>query len=342
MSIPPPVASHRDSPEPALPHAVMEKVAEWYALLISGEECDDDRARWQAWLAADPDHRRAWKYVEAVSQRVLAPLQDTADPRLTTDKLHAANLRTLRRRRVLASLALFGSAGLLGGIGFRHSSPGMALTADYRTGMGEIREAALPDGSSVWLNTASAFDVDYQADLRRLYLIEGEILVTTAPEATRPFVVDTAQGRLRALGTRFTVRQEDERSLLAVHHGAVEIRAARSGKTWVVAAGRQAWFTAADIQPPTAVDPAREAWSQGKLIALNLPLEKVVAELRRHTRQHIGVAPDVARRRVFGVFPLHDIDATLDLLAHAADLRVRRPLPWWATFEAAAEADLAP
>jgi transmembrane sensor len=61
----------------------------------------------------------------------------------------------------------------------------------------------------------------------------------------------------------------------------------------------------------------------------------VIAELRRYTRRHIDVAPDLAERRVFGAFPLRDVDAALDLLARAANLRVRRPLPWWATFEAA-------
>jgi transmembrane sensor len=320
----------------------MEEAAEWYAHLISGEEHEDDKARWEAWLATSPDHRQAWRYVEAVSQRVLAPLRDTADPRLTANNLHAANVRTSRRRRTLTNLALLAGSGLLGWAVWRHTPLDgfvVALAADHRTDTGEIREIALPDGSGVWLDTAGAFNEDYRPGLRRLRLVKGEILITTAPDAIRPFVVDTGQGRLRALGTRFTVRQEEGRSLLAVFHGAVEIRTGRSGKTGVVAAGRQACFTAEDIQPPVPADPAREAWSRGKLIALDLPLKDVIAELRRYTRRHIDVAPDVAERRVFGAFPLRDIDAALDLLAHAANLRVRRPLPWWATFEAAPNPD---
>jgi transmembrane sensor len=324
----------------------MEGAAEWYALLISGEECgDDDKARWRAWLAADPDHRRAWRYVEAVSQRVLAPLRDTADPRLTADRLHAANLRTLQRRRLLASLALLVSSGLLGWPVWRRTSLGefaATFAADHRTDTGEIREVALPDGSGVWLDTASAFNEDYRADLRRLRLIEGEILVTTALDAIRPFIVDTGQGRLRALGTRFAIRQEDGRSFLAVYQGAVEIRTGWSGKTSVVTAGRQVHFTAEDIQPLVPADPAREAWNRGKLIALDRPLEEVLAELRRYTHRHIDAAPDVAQKRVFGTFPLRDVDAALDLLARAANLRIHRPLPWWVTFEAAPDSDLDP
>ena len=318
----------------------MEEAAEWYALLISGEAGDDDRARWAAWLAASPDHTRAWRYVEAVSQRVLVPLQDTADPRLTADKLQAANVRTLRRRRALTNLALLASLGLSGWVGWRRASLGefaMALAADHRTRTGEIREAVLPDGTRAWLDTASAFNLDYRIDLRRLQLVAGELLVTTAADMARPFVVDTAQGRLQALGTRFTVRQEDGRSLLAVFHGAVEIRTTHSRKRLVLAAGRQTRFTTEDILPPVSAGPAREAWSRGNLVALDLPLEDVVAELRRYTFQHLGVAPEVAQRRVFGAFPLHDVDAALNLLADAMHLRLRRPLPWWVTLEAAPE-----
>ncbi|WP_454689847.1 FecR domain-containing protein [Achromobacter aloeverae] len=316
----------------------MEQAAEWYALLISGEDSAEDRSQWEAWLAASPDHRQAWSYVEAISQRVLAPLQDTAQPRHLADNLHAANVRTLQRRRVLAGIALLTGSGLLGWVGWRHTPLGgyvMAWAADYHTATGEIREVALPDGTHVWLNTASAFNKDYRADLRRLHLVEGEILIATAADAARPFVVDTTQGRLRALGTRFTVRQEEGQAFLAVYHGAVEIRTADSGASAVISAGQQARFTADAIQTPMPADPAREAWSRGELVVLDVPLAEVVKELNRYTRQHIGVDPTVAQRRIFGTFPLRDVDVALGLLADAAHLQIRRRMSWWITLEAA-------
>jgi transmembrane sensor len=211
----------------------------------------------------------------------------------------------------------------------------LAWAADYRTGTGEIREVALPDGTRVWLDTASAFNKDFRVDLRRLHLVAGEILVTTAADATRPFVVDTAHGRMRALGTRFTVRLESEQTFLAVYQGAVEVRTAGTGTTVVIPAGRQTYFGADRVQAAAPADPAREAWSRGDLIARDLPLEAVVKELSRYSPGHIGVTPDVAQRRVFGTFPLRNVDATLAMLSDAAQVRIRRPLPWWTTIEAA-------
>lgn len=53
------------------------------------------------------------------------------------------------------------------------------------------------------LNSRSALDIEFDDNERRLHLRSGEILIQTAKGDTRPFIVETEQGRLRALGTRF-------------------------------------------------------------------------------------------------------------------------------------------
>ena len=323
------------------PHHVMEQAAEWYALLISSDAVAADQQRWLAWLNADPSHRQAWTYVERVSQRILAPLRETPDPRLTTDNLHAAGQRVIRRRRALVRIASLAGVGVFGWLGWRQtplSTLAAAWTADYRAATGEIRATVLSDGSRVWLNTASAFNQDFLPGLRRLHLVAGEILIETGTDKDRPFVVDTAEGRLRALGTRFTVRQEAGATLLAVYQGAVEIRTTGNAPAVVITAGHQARYTARAVAPATRADPAREAWIRGDLLANNLTLRELADELGRYTLGHIGVAPQVAQRRVFGTFPLRDVDSALALLAQPAQVKLQRPLPWWTTLVAADDA----
>ena len=104
---------------------------------------------------------------------------------------------------------------------------GPEWTADYRTATGVQESITLADGSVVMLNTATALDVRFDAQQRLLRLQAGEILVDTAADPQsppRPFLVDSAQGRMRALGTRFVVRQQDGHTDLTVLQGAVEIR----------------------------------------------------------------------------------------------------------------------
>lgn len=312
-------------------HAAMQQAAEWYALLRSGEASDSDRHAWQAWLAQKREHRDAWTYAETIAQR-FEPVRAPELRHAAADTLHGTRAKPLSRRRVLGMLAMLGGATLLGSETWRVHP--LTLLAQYRTGTGEMRAITLADGSAVWLNTASAFDTDYSASLRRLHLRDGEMLIETAHEATRPFVVDTAHGRLRALGTRFTVRIVEDATFLTVYGGAVEVRAS-GGATRIVNAGSQVAFSATAIGTTEAADPARAAWSRGVLLADNMTLQEVVAELNRYHRGHIGVAPEVAQLRVLGGYPLHDADKTLNMLAAVLPLRVRRTLPWWTTLESA-------
>lgn len=314
----------------------MQQAAEWYALLRSGEATVADRQRWQAWLDADTDHQHAWRYVQAVSQH-FSPLQTVPDPHLATSKLLAANDRTRQRRRTLRGLALLAGTGMLSWAGWRYTPlQGMALArmADYRTGTGEMRDVQLDDGTQVWLNTDTAFNKDYRNSLRLLQMLAGEILIDTATDRTRPFIVDTPQGRLRALGTRFTVRLEDgHHTLLAVYQGAVEIRTA-DNQTAIVEAGQQRRFSTNGMEERLPADTAREAWSRGILVARDITLREVVAELRRHRNGHLGLAPQVADLRVFGSFPLNNTDEALTMLEQILPIRIQRTFLWWVSIEA--------
>jgi len=315
-------------------HAVQEQAAEWYALLRSEEVTESDRERWRAWLAENRTHQLAWEYVECVSSR-FAPIQATTDPRRTVDSLWEAHARLRQRRRVLAGIAGLGAAGLMGWASWRHTPlPAMARVwqADYRTATGESRELRLADGTRVWLNTATAVNQAYTARRRRLELVAGEMLIDTARDPSRPLTVRTPQGLLRALGTRFTVRLDGEQTLLAVYDGAVAVRSLRGAEA-AVQAGQQVRFSQHALAPVQPADPAREAWSRGVLVAQDMTLRELAMELRRYRHGHLGLAPEVADLRVFGNFPLDDTDATLDMLAGALPVRIRRTLPWWVSIE---------
>ena len=80
--------------------------------------------------------------------------------------------------------------------------------------------------------------------VRRLFQRDLTPVSYTHLDVYKRQVVDTAEGRLRALGTRFTVRQEAGATLLAVYQGAVEIRTTGNAPAVVITAGHQARYTA--------------------------------------------------------------------------------------------------
>lgn len=75
----------------------------------------------------------------------------------------------------------------------------------YATAVGQQKTTTLPDGSRVLLNTNSQIRVDYSDEYRRVHLLQGEALFTVAKDATRPFRVYAASGRIQAIGTAFSV-----------------------------------------------------------------------------------------------------------------------------------------
>lgn len=312
-------------------HQALELAAEWFALLRSEEASDADRAKWQTWLDAAEENRTAWSYVERISGRFL-PIQNKADSRNATAAFQTALSRQKRRRQVLFGFAACVGSGLLGWGAWQRtavSSMALAWVADYHTGIGEVREVQLSDGTQVWLGTSSAFNQNYDHAQRRLELVRGEILIQTAADSTRPFMVDTTHGSMRALGTRFTARLDEKDTLLAVYQGAVEVRTSVTAVTTIVRAGQQIRFNASDIGTIETTDAAHEASARGILIAHNIPLEQVVQELRRYYGGHLVLDPALAQLPVFGSYPAYDLERTLSMLTSVMPIRIRRPLPWW-------------
>ncbi|CAB3632966.1 Protein FecR [Achromobacter pulmonis] len=310
-------------------HHSLEQAADWYVRLHADTAGSADWQQWRAWLDLSPRHQAAWGYIESVSKR-FAPLR-AGEPRAASAGLQAALAPP--RRRHLRSLTLL-SGGLLGGwLAWRHRplrEELLALAADHRSPVGQVRETRLADGSALWLNTASAVDFDGGPAERRLTLVRGEILVT-AIAASRPFVVATPHGRLRTRVARFGVRLLEQATQLAVLDGTVEIHTANRGDTGVLSTGSQVTFNAAGIDRPAPLDPGTGAWTHGMIVASDMRLDALVAELARYRHGHLGVAPEVAGLRVMGTYPLIDTDRTLQLLARALSLRVERKLPWWTT-----------
>ncbi|ASI68637.1 hypothetical protein BA022_08815 [Diaphorobacter nitroreducens] len=322
----------------------MRQAAEWFAVLGSGDADLEMHRRWQAWVEASTEHRRAWQQVEAISGQFALPAKERPAAAAALDAAFDATRHALHRRRALKTLALLGMSASVGWAAWTSPQYRSLLVAaargfgaDYRTGTGETAEFPLPDGGRLWLDTASAADAEYGPALRRIALHRGRVLVDSAPDTispARPLVVDTAEGRLRALGTRFAVRQLDDATEIAVFAGRVEVHPAQAeAGTHIVAAGQQLRFTSGTIGAPQAADAAREAWTRGVLLADNLPLAQVVAEIACYRRGLLQCDPAVADLRVAGGYPLLDSDRALAMLEAALPVRARRRLPGWTVVE---------
>lgn len=313
-------------------YATLQQAAEWFATLQAGEFDAGARAAWQAWLEQEPTHRIAWQQVENVMHKFQHMEDDAARQTLRT-------ISQNRRRVVKSIMALCllsaGGWGLARQPAVQQWSG--TLMAQHTTRIGERRRMQLADGSILWMNTASAINMHFSSQQRRIELVAGEVWVQTATDLMqprRPFFISTRHGQLQALGTRFNVLDDGQRSHVAVFEGAVAIRLPQAEQPGlIVQAGEQSSFDGISIQPVQMADPAMESWPQGMLVADNLPLPDFVSRLERYRRGHLGYDPALSHLRIVGAFPLQDTDRALHLLEQTLPVRVHRLMPWWVTLE---------
>lgn len=311
--------------------AIMRQAAEWIAQLWSDDVSDQDRAECARWRARHPDHEQAWQRLIAFEHKLGSVPRDAARQALRAPA-------GAGRRRVLRALGL-GAVAAGAGLSVRHSDTWQRAASDYRSGTGEIQALTLPDGSHVTLSPGSAMDLRFTEDERRVDLHAGEILIATAPDSAatpRPFRVRTRHGTVQALGTRFTVRDDDASSRVAVFEGAVEIRPARAPDEAVrVDAGRGSRFSQYEVEPAEPVADTAAAWSRGMLVADDMRLDAFIAELARYRPGLLRCDPAVADLRVSGVFSLRDTDRTLDNLTRGLPVAVVYRTRYWVTVRAA-------
>ena len=316
--------------------AVAMQAAEWLTTLMSGESTPAEKTAWQQWRQAHPDHERAWKHIESVS----GGLRELDGPASRQALLQSSHSPSISRRGSLRLLAWVSAIGLTGWFGARSEyAPGMARAAlaDLSTGVGERRELALPDGTRLHMNSGSAVNIRFTDTQRMLQLVRGEVFIATARETRRPyrpFLVETADGQAQALGTRYSVRQEDGRTSVAVEQGAVRLTPREGAGSLVVQADQGGAMTARSIVPAHAVSPDIWAWRQGLLLADAMPLRDFLHALSRYRHGLLGCDDAVAGLRISGVFPLADLDSVLLSLPDSLPVDVRLRTRYWVQVEA--------
>ncbi|MFF7710456.1 DUF4880 domain-containing protein [Pseudomonas sp. NPDC007930] len=306
---------------------VAEQAVHWWLELQGGPLADEQRRQWQAWLAASPEHARAWAHIDQVNQHLggLAPPLAHATVGLPTAPARRRALKTL------LVLAMAGGAGVL----LERQGSFTPLLADYRSGLGERRRWALPDHSQLELNSGSCADAHFAGGERLVRLLEGEAFITCAA-AAQPLRLATAQGALLLDQARADVRLLGGRTRVSLFSGRAQVLP----KSWAGAplwleAGRQLEFTEAQALAPRPLDPNASAWRDGMLIAAHMPLAEFLGELGRYRRGHLQCDPAVARLLLSGSYPLGDTERILDLLPSALPVRVQRVTRFWARVVAA-------
>lgn len=212
----------------------------------------------------------------------------------------------------------------------------------YSTDIGEQRSLTLVDGSTVELNARSRIKVQYTKGERRIELFEGQALFHVAKNKLRPFVVQTGDTRVRAVGTSFDVYRAKSGTVVTVVEGRVAVHTRQrlpdtaggfsqsvepplgagsrgaAGRAdpplessiqatvdeVLIAAGEQVIVTPAAVTHPKRANvAAATAWTRRSLVFDASPLTQVAEEFSRYNVRPLVVKdPQLADFHVSGVF----------------------------------------
>ncbi len=316
----------------AMDARLLDEAADWLVRLNDEGLTAAERVAFERWRQASPAHEGAWMRAELLMGKLGGLPTALAMPALDRSQRRS-------RRAAVARLALLLVAVPGGWMSWRVAQQ-QGWAADLRTVTGEQRLVTLADGSRLLLDTASAVDIRFDAQQRLIHLRRGSILLETAadPSGDRPLLVATAVGRLRALGTRFSVQQNSEGKFvdLAVTQGAVEVTLLGASRpALVVPAGTWARLTEQGAGALQTASAQQLAWAQGMLVADAMPMAEVCAQLSRYRPGLLHCAPEAVSIKVSGAYPLADTDRALAMLVETYAVTVqRRWQGYWVTVAA--------
>ncbi|OPA87387.1 histidine kinase [Pseudomonas fluorescens] len=306
-----------------------QQAANWVIRLNEGHLSAREQQQFERWKAADPRHAAAFERLQGFVGRLQALRPQQAPVQAA---LEAARVR--RRNpagRVLLGLLLALPVALA-----LRAYPPSYLLADQRTAPAQWQRVNLDDGSQLILSGNSAVDLTYDRQQRQVRLLRGEILVQVAHDATRPFVVVTDDGQMRALGTRFTVKREASGTLLTMLESTVAASDAGHHDTVNIHAGEQASITPNAVKRLGTVDPrtTNDAWQHHQLVIQDRPLPEVLDELSHQYGGHVQFDREqLGDLRVSAVLPLDNPRRALQLIADGLPVRIRSFSPLWLQIE---------
>lgn len=297
------------SPRETGDRRIEAEAAAWLARVQNEARREEYAPAFQSWLAADVAHRKAfakatqaWELIAGAQQGALLSDDPLAIPMPS---------RTAHRNWSAPVAALVGACCVLLVIAAGLLHLFSAQPVHYATGPGEQTSIVLDDGSRISLNTRSAVDVDYSKKVRRIALLAGEAMFEVSKDPNRPFIVQTGNREVKALGTTFVVRRDPDRlsvTLIEGHVNLSEITAAKPiriaslnpGDRIILKSGQQAQL---DRPQPDYIT----AWRKGDVIFDDVALRDAAAEINRYsTRNTIEVAPEIGALRISGVFTTRD------------------------------------
>jgi ferric-dicitrate binding protein FerR (iron transport regulator) len=198
------------------------------------------------------------------------------------------------------------------------------------TGYQEVIKVLLPDGSVVWLNSATHLSYDPEFIRHREVRLSGEAFFEVVPDPLHPFVVRAGNASTRVIGTAFNVSAYPEAGQMRISLKSGKVGIEYENKTGRVlqelAPGELLIFdkesSAGQIvhEAPGEMD----VWTGGQLLFYKTPLKEAFAQIEARYGIHIIYDHPLKDQTITARFENTALEKVLQTLSFGWDLHFTR------------------
>jgi transmembrane sensor len=211
----------------------------------------------------------------------------------------------------------------------------------YQTAVGGLNDVHLSDGSTIILGGLTKVSVEFSTKRRLVTLINGQGWFKVQHDVRWPFVVSAGSGKIADVGTAFLVTRRSDRVVVTVTEGTVEVSAQPSIWSRIrlneeislrpdivstrLNSGEQltVWDNGSVSGAKPTDTQAATAWTDGRLVFEDQPLQYVIETIRRYSSQRIILSAAAGRLRLSGIVFDNDIRRWLQSLEVIFPVTVR-------------------
>jgi transmembrane sensor len=324
-----------------------EQAAGWFVRLVANDLSARERREYLAWLKTSDRHvealldiyryhgygRKAKLHMRASTESDPGENVIPFGPRGMT-VLHQQALRMKRRRTRLVRVA-----AVVAGVAFTVVA-GWAVRATYFdkriiTGPGQWDRTMLTDGSVLRIGPNTRLRWSFDPSRRTIVLSEGEAVFQVAKDPSRPFIVTTQLGDVRAVGTEFGVSlMNASTAVVTVAHGKVAVSKHNDARVIMIDRGsdvaeliedQQIILSDSGVQPVKQVDASRELqWATGYYEFRGETVREAIEQFNRRNRLKVVMSDPAigAIAMPFTTVKLDDPETFVLMLAARPDVQV--------------------
>ncbi len=186
----------------------------------------------------------------------------------------------------------------------------------------------LPDGTSVWLNSASS--LTYPSEFlgkQRKVVLSGEAYFEVAKDKNKPFMVEVNGNHVEVLGTHFNISAYRDDNLIKATLLEGSVKMFNQSSSVMLVPGKQAIVrksqSAIEIRPANIEEVM--AWKNGYFVFEDADIESIMRELARWYNIEVEYSGENTNQRFGGTFSKSkSLSDLLEYLENLGDVRFKQ------------------